>query len=202
MNLPDDANNVASSPDDELVIVSQSAILQPLRTDEPNWSADLEAKGAALNDMEVVTWDRVRDATTSDPTMVRLVEIIECGIPDSKLLLSSELREYHTIREHLSTTDGVILYKNRIVIPPALRNDVITALHVAHHGVSFMTAKSDITVCWPGITTALNQLRESCRSCNENAQVNPVPPPPITPIDPENPFQCICSDYFHYKGVN
>ena len=57
MNLPDDANNVASSPDDELVIASQSAILQPLRTDEPNWSADLEAKVAvnaahALNDSE------------------------------------------------------------------------------------------------------------------------------------------------------
>ena len=58
MNLPDDANNKASSPDDELVIVSQSAILQPLRTDEPDWSADLEAKGAvnaahALNDIQV-----------------------------------------------------------------------------------------------------------------------------------------------------
>ena len=57
MNLPDDANNVASSPDDELVIASQSAILQPLQTDEPNWSADLEAKVAvnaahALSDSE------------------------------------------------------------------------------------------------------------------------------------------------------
>ena len=72
--------------------------------------------------------------------MVKLVETIKCGIPDSKLLLPPELKEY------LSTTDGLILYNNRIVIPPALRNDVITALHAVHHGVSSMTAKSDISV--------------------------------------------------------
>lgn len=43
--------------------------------------------------------------------------------------------------DHLSTIDGVALYKDRIIIPKQLRQTVLTALHAAHHGVTSMTAE-------------------------------------------------------------
>ncbi len=51
---------------------------------------------------------------------------------------------------------------------------------------------------WPGITLAIRAVRESC---NRMAPSQPQPPP--TPTTPPNyPFQLVCADYFHYRGVH
>ena len=96
--------------------------------------------------MQAVTWDRVQEATTSDPVMLELLETIEDGIPNCRSQLPPLLWQYHNFREELSTTDGVILYKDRIVIHPALRNEVVSVLHSAHQGITSMTARASMSV--------------------------------------------------------
>ena len=155
----------------------------------------------ALDDMQAVTWDRVREATTSDPVMFELLETIEDGMPNLRSQLPPILRQYHSFREELSTTNGVILYKDRIVIPPALRNEVLSALHSAHQGITSMTARANMSVFWPGIAAQIAELRERCADCNRIAPSQPHAPP-TTLVEPEYPFQCICADFFSYKGVH
>ncbi len=155
----------------------------------------------ALDDMRAVTWDRVREATMSDPVMFELLETIEDGMPDCRSKLSPLLRQYHNFRDELSTTDGVILYKDRIVIPPALRDEVLSALHSAHQGISSMTARANMSIFWPGITTHIADLRERCADCNRIAPSQPNAPPTAL-VESEYPFQCICADFFSYKGVH
>ena len=155
---------------------------------------------SALSTM-AVTWDRVKLATTSNGDMTQLLDIIESGFPQFRHELPPALQEYYQFREHLYTVDGVILYKNRIVIPPSLRQHVLTVLHSAHQGVTSMTARADSTVFWPGITRAIRALRETCNHCNRMAPSQPSAPPSPT-IPPAHPFQCICADFFHHKGVN
>ena len=82
-------------------------------------------------------------ATSSDPDLVSLMELIESGLPDRDML-PQQLRVYHQFRSSLYTADGVILYKDRIVIPVALHQDVLLALHSAHQGVTAMTARAEI----------------------------------------------------------
>jgi hypothetical protein len=148
-----------------------------------------------------VTWDKVRVATNSDENMVQLVEIIESGMPESRLELPAPLREYHQFRDDLYTVDGVVVYKDRIVIPTALRQDVLTALHSAHQGTSSMVSRAEASVFWPGITPAITSTRNHCNHCNRMApsQPNAPPTPPVLPLCP---FQNVCADFFHYKGVN
>ena len=112
-----------------------------------------------------------------------------------------ELQEYHRFREHLSSIDGVVLYKDRVVIPHALRSSVLDALHAAHHCVTTMNARAEASVFWPGITHAIQQLRYSCSDCERNAPSQPSAPPFPTVV-PRYPFQCICSDYFKHVGFN
>ena len=59
-----------------------------------------------------------------------------------------------------------------------------------------MIARAETSVFWPGITPDINTVRASCQQCNRNAPSNPSAPP----MSPEYPFQCICADYFTYKG--
>ena len=104
------------------------------------------------------------------------------------------------LRDHLSTVDGVIVYNDRVIVPKSLRPNVINTLHAAHQGVSTMIARAESSVFWPGITKDIHDVRDRCHQCNRNAPSNPASLP-IPPMLPEYPFQCICADYFTYKGV-
>ena len=171
--------------------------------DSCSFSIDDELVSAASSILSTiaVTWERVKLATTSDPDLLNLTTIIESGFPEFQHQLPPALQEYHRFRHHLHTLDGVILYKDRIVIPPSLREAILTTLHSAHQGVTSMTARAESTVFWPGITPAITALRERCSHCNRMTPSQPSAPP-YPPTLPAYPFQCICADYFHYKGVN
>jgi len=62
---------------------------------------------------------------SSDTDMPLLLSMIEDGMPDQKCRLPPNLRDYYQFREHLYSVDGVILYKDRIVILPSLRQDCL-----------------------------------------------------------------------------
>jgi hypothetical protein len=178
-----------------------------IRCEEPpleSWSHDIDnqltsSAVSTLNTM-AITWDRVKLATTSDKDLNQLVSIIESGFPEFRHELPPALHEYYQFREHLYTVNGVILYKDRTVIPPSLRQQILAVLHSAHQGVTSMTARAEATVFWPGITPAITALRVNCSHCNSMAPSQPSAPP-FPPTTPAYPFQCICADFFHYKGL-
>ena len=146
-----------------------------------------------------VTWDLIRLETASDPSMNLLSKWVDQGIPDTKNSLPIELRQYHQFRHYLTSFDGVIMYKDRILIPPKLRERVLDALHSAHQGVTQMCSRAEASVFWPGMTPAIAERRASCEACNRMAPSQPNAPP-YPPISPAYPFQCLVSDFFHYKG--
>lgn len=100
--------------------------------------------------------------TTSDNMMAHLVSIIEFGFPAFHHELPPALQEYYQFWEHLYTVDGVILHKDRIVIPPSLRPHILTILHSAHQGVTSMIARTEATLFWAGITPAITALQANC----------------------------------------
>ncbi|VDI45753.1 Hypothetical predicted protein [Mytilus galloprovincialis] len=93
-----------------------------------------------------VTWDRVRTATASDDNMNELINLIESGTPEFRHEFPPQLQEFFQFREHLYTIDGVIIYKDRIIIPPSLRDEVLSALHAAHQGVTAMISRAESSV--------------------------------------------------------
>ena len=122
-------------------------------------------------------------------------------MPDKVHKLPPQLRGYHQFRNHLYSVDGVIMYKERIVIPPKLRQEVLNSLHAAHQGVTAMQARAESSIFWPGITADILSMRSNCSHCNRMAPSQPSAPP--TPaISPEYPFQCVCTDFFTSAGCH
>lgn len=147
----------------------------------------------------VITWDMVKEATSSDPTLTLLMEHIQHGMPDRCQDLPLELRPYHRYADQLCCVDGIILMGHRIVIPTSLQASILTALHAAHQGVGAMCARASDSIFWPNITTDITLTREKCGHCHRVAKSNPMQPPSdISP--PDYPFQKICSDYFTYNN--
>ncbi|RDH89254.1 MAG: hypothetical protein DIZ77_16200 [endosymbiont of Seepiophila jonesi] len=206
MDLPDDAHAAGYSS-----VPAELWWYQGLRRmgNEGNFSHEVAAQeehltfGAmtTLSSIESVTWDSVREQTTSDPTMRQLHDTILVGFPEDSRHMPELTRIYHQYRADLSITAGVILYQDRIVIPPSLRDQVLETLHAAHQGVTSMNARAKASVFWPGITIQIQELRNNCQACHRIAPSNPKPPPTPSP-DPVYPFQMLCADYFCYSGHN
>ena len=140
--------------------------------------------------------------TASDSDMSALVDAIHNGFPDMPSPMFSDIRvyrQYRQYRDKLTEYDGVIIYRDRIIIPPTLRSDVLQALHSAHQGISMMDSRAVGSFFWPGMTPAIEETRERCTACNRMAPSKPnaSPTPPIRRV---YPFQAICADYFSYRG--
>ena len=185
LHLPDDVANICQTEED---------------VHEDQWIRS--AQIAALNDLKTLTWEKVKDANINDVTMKSLMEAIESGdINRRNFMAPAALKPFMKYKESLYTLDGVILYKQRILVPAALRTAVLDSLHAAHQGVSSMTSRASASVFWPSITQDIAEKRSKCVECNKMAPSQPSAPP-FQPTVAEYPFQNICADFFSYKGNN
>ncbi len=88
------------------------------------------------------------------------------GLPELKADMPESLHAFNQYCEQITSTDGVILYKNRVVTPTSLRNDVLSALHAAHQGISMMTLRPESSISfhlheghtWPPRRTATTTI--------------------------------------------
>lgn len=172
----------------------------PADEDDPIECAIITEALASLSSFPVITWDEIRQNTASDPTMVLLMNKLNTGFPEDSRQLPSDLRPFSSKASNLSEVDGVILLGQRILVPPTLRNAVLSSLHAAHQGIPAMKARAASSVWWPNMTIDITRTRHECTSCNKKAKSNPSMPP-TEPPQPVYPFQMVCSDYltFHSK---
>ena len=149
----------------------------------------------------MITWHMLQEATKEDKVLARLGEDIQRGIPESSNDMVPEVKQYHKYRHGLVLVDGIVCYKDRVVIPEKLRAQVLGTLHSAHQGVSSMVNRAEQTVFWPGITTDINRVRAVCRTCVRNAPSQPAGTP-VPPPSPSYPFEMVVADYCHLNGMN
>ena len=70
--------------------------------------------------------------------------------------------------------DGVVCFKDRLVIPMALMEGVLAGIHAAHQGVTGMVGRIDETVFWPSIHTDIVRTRGGCMTCIREAPSQPA----------------------------
>ena len=146
-----------------------------------------------------VTWEKVQAVSANDEHMCLLAEHIRNGFPDLKKDLSDKIRDFWEVREDLRCSNGVITYRDRIIIPFSLRGKIIENLHAAHQGVSTMYSRAQMIVYWPRLAADLQDARNACRTCHINAP-SYAKLPPTAPEIPTTPFQMIFADYFQLRG--
>ena len=117
------------------------------------------------------------------------------------LELNKSLREYHRFRHHLHVVDGVLCYRDRIVVPAALRTKNLVGIHTDHQGVSGRAGRIDETIFWLGINPDIIKTRGGCMTCVREAPSQPAGFP-VSPPSPDYPFQMKVANYFSLHGHN
>ena len=132
--------------------------------------------------------------TMNDCDMKLLLSCIQNGFQECHRLNPS-IKPYWKYRNALYELDGVVLYDDRVIIPPTLRRSVLDTFHAAHQGVSSMEARAHAIVFWPGITNDIDIIRNSCADCIKNAPSQARLPPALFSV-PSTPFESIATDFF------
>ena len=117
----------------------------------------------------LITATRIRTCTHRDPLISRVLQYIQHGWPE--VIKEDELKPFWRRKVELSCQDGCILWRNRVVVPKAGREEVLRELHDAHPGETRMKRIARMFVWWPRITCmtlrllSRNVLSVEAREC-------------------------------------
>jgi len=137
----------------------------------------------------------IRQHQQQDEECQLLFHYCQAGWPN-KRKLPDKMRPYSSVAAELSVENGLLLRGCRIVIPIALRQDILKKLHAGHQGIVKCRERARQSVWWPGLSTQLLQMiRDCCVCCKEHAQ---PAEPLITSELPELPFQKVGTDLFEW----
>ena len=164
---------------------------------------DLHCAEFAISSLDVdlrsICIDDIRKSTSNDSEMKSLISTIEHGFPETYHLTDPCIRKYYNVKDGLWIQDGLVMLRDRIVIPAALRKHILNILHSSHQGVEGMRCRAKASVYWPGLNSSIREKRRNCNVCEEIAPSQSRQQ--LSLIDhAEYPFQHVCSDAFEMNG--
>ena len=104
--------------------------------------------GIPISDQKL---QQVKDSQEEDEVCRNIKAYCQEGWPD-KYQLNDAIKPYWTVREQLTIVQGILMMANRIVIPSALRLDVLDRIHEGHQGIVKCPATARESVWWPGLS--------------------------------------------------
>ena len=76
---------------------------------------------------------------------------------------------FYAKREDISSqADGVLLYNDRIIIPPTCREAMLNHLHIGHLGRDKMKSLARMLCWWPSINNDISTFAKDCQKCSSN----------------------------------
>ena len=78
---------------------------------------------------------QLREMSTADHTLCALQRVVYSRWPDTIKDLPKYLRPYRSFRDEIGISDGVIFKGKQVIIPDAMRSDILHQLHAAHLGI-------------------------------------------------------------------
>lgn len=142
----------------------------------------------------------VKSTAAKDSTM-QLLNTIYNGWPAYRKQCPKELWDYWNIRYDLVLKDGLILKRDRMVVPESLPAHVLDATHTGHQGETKCLLLTRQSVFYPGMSRDICQMVKDCELCNKYQQAQPKLPA-MEPDLPTRTWEKLGSDIFQFNGAN
>jgi len=137
-----------------------------------------------------VTASMIRRHTRTDTELSQVFEFVQTGWPT---MVPPNLQPYFCRRQELSTNQGCVIWGTRVVIPQALRPQILSELHAGHLGIVRMKTLARSYVWWPKLDS---QLEETARQCQACLQTRNMPSSTIHQWErPTGPWQRVHVDF-------
>ena len=141
--------------------------------------------------------EQLKELQHDDEICIQLMQYIKDGWPEASDI-KTVLKPYYQFRHEMSVCNGILLKSDRIVVPTAMRLEMLDLLHVGHLGISKCHQRALSSVWWPGLSKQIEHMVKNCATCARNApdQAEPLMTTPL----PDRPFQKVAMDICDIKG--
>ncbi|KAI5726039.1 hypothetical protein M8J77_023179 [Diaphorina citri] len=104
------------------------------------------------------------------------------------------LLPYFHVRHEISFCDGLLMRGSRIIVPQALKNDMLHKCHKGHLGMNKAKLRAQNAVWWPNMLRDIEDFIKNCPVCVRFAN---NPHEPLLPTElPDRPWQIVSCDLF------
>ena len=80
--------------------------------------------------------DQIQKATGQDSILETLKSTVLQGWPETKDQVLLNIRQYWNYREEITLYNGILLKNQRVIIPKALRPEILSRIHSSHQGMT------------------------------------------------------------------
>ena len=113
--------------------------------------------------------------TSRNPLLAKALLLTQNGWPINRCA-DPDLKPYFTRRHELSVGQGCLMWGLRTVIPPSLRQTILTELHDGHPGIARMKSIARSHVWWPKMDQEIEKVTRECQPCNKTRRAPPASP--------------------------
>lgn len=142
--------------------------------------------------------NQIRDLTNKDDNLQSLKTVILSGWPDTKDDVPIAIRPYWNVKDTLTVQDGIIYHSSRVVIPKALRPEMLRRTHSSHLGIEASLRKARDSLYWPLMNEEIKDFVSQCSTCS-TFQHKQQKEPLMTHDIPEQPWLKLGIDIFSVK---
>ncbi|XP_034058782.1 uncharacterized protein K02A2.6-like [Gymnodraco acuticeps] len=160
---------------------------------------DSELDQAQHLDVTDFRFRQIAQHTEMDDVLQALTSVILRGWPDFKEDTPLLVREYWPFRDELNVQNSVLYRGQCVVIPKALREELLRRIHTSHIGGEACYRRARDTLFWPNMRTEIKDYVSNCSACNEYARAQQKESLMSHDI-PTRPWQTVSMDIFSYAG--
>lgn len=146
------------------------------------------------------TFESIKEETNRDEILQEIINRCVNGRDKFiKKFSHPEVQKYSRLYKELSLANGVLFYRDRIVVPATLRKQLLIHLHGNHDGMVLMKRAARQKIFWPGIDKDIEDWVNGCSVCQ---QTSLVPKKPVVSKWPPSlkPFERVHLDFFYFEG--
>ena len=143
----------------------------------------------------------IQRLTEADNQLQRLKMTVLQGWPETKQQLEPLIAEYWTYRDEIGAYNGVLYKGDRVIIPNALRKEMLKRIHASHQGQQASLRRAKDALFWPGMSHQIVEMVSNCSLCAEYQPAQPKEPL-ITPELPTRPWSIVAQDLYSHGGNN
>ncbi|XP_043216447.1 uncharacterized protein K02A2.6-like [Amphibalanus amphitrite] len=168
--------------------------LSRLPVAETWWPDDDDLQIAALTVAAAISEEELSDASAADECLSVVRGYVSRQWPRRREV-DPRAAGFFQVRDELSVHGQLLLRGDRLVVPAALRERVLTNAHAGHQGVVRTKQRLRERFWWPRLDRQVRELLKSCEVCSQHDGHVRREKPPLQPIPlPDGPWQRLMVD--------
>ncbi|KAL1250737.1 hypothetical protein QQF64_018533 [Cirrhinus molitorella] len=142
---------------------------------------------------------KIVNETKADNALHKLAEIMMSGWPECKEDVSLSVHEYWPFGDKLNIQNGVLFRGQCVIIPKALRAEMLTCIPANYIGGEARYRQVKETLAWPNMRGEIKYYVANCAACNKYMHKQQKEMMMSLEI-PVRPWQIVSMDLYAYGG--